>query len=321
MRSENLRLRKIRHTFTRRCHHRFANLTRSAFPVRRYTTDIAQGGPTVTGRGDGDDERRRGFWQPSPTGRRAAGARPRQDIATLARRRTGPFAAQGTFDPVPPGGGATRGSAARLALARRSVTRVPGRGTDRLPGRLLPVRAPRLDSPARAPSRAPRADPTAARIPRVDRPAAARLIPRVDRAARHQAEYPGWTEPPGYQGGYQRLDRPPAHRGEYPSQPPYQGQYPGQPVAYGQYALHPDHPSWPESQFAPWPGDATAASPVGGGGGPPLPNRVRPPYTPQPDFPPRADAPPHTLAPLRDIPLHRDMDFYRRRSCRTPSPT
>ncbi len=43
---------------------------------------------------------------------------------------------------------------------------------------------------------------------------------------------------------------------------------------------------------------------------PPLPERVRPPFTPQPDFPPRADVPPHVLAPRRDIPLHRDMDFY-----------
>ena len=43
---------------------------------------------------------------------------------------------------------------------------------------------------------------------------------------------------------------------------------------------------------------------------PPLPERVRPPFTPQPDFPPRADVPPHPAGLRRDIPLHRDMDFY-----------
>ena len=43
---------------------------------------------------------------------------------------------------------------------------------------------------------------------------------------------------------------------------------------------------------------------------PPLPERTRPPFTPQPDLPPRADAPPHPADLRRDLPLHRDMDFY-----------
>jgi hypothetical protein len=141
----------------------------------------------------------------------------------------------------------------------------------------------------------------------------------------YQAGYPGWTEQPGYQGEYPAWTEQPAYQGDYPGQAgqapyqgagpgqtPYQGDYPGQPAAYGQYALHPDHPSWPESQFAPWPGEAPVIDqrPSGAAVAAPLPNRVRPPFTPQSDFPPRADAPPHTLAPRRDLPLHRDMDFY-----------
>jgi hypothetical protein len=103
---------------------------------------------------------------------------------------------------------------------------------------------------------------------------------------------------------------------EWTGQPAYQDAYPGwtgpsQPEYPGQYGLHPDHPSWPESQFAPWPGAApvTGHQPSAAAVAPPLPERVRPPFTSQPDFPPRADVPPHVLAPRRDIPLHRDMDF------------
>jgi hypothetical protein len=112
-----------------------------------------------------------------------------------------------------------------------------------------------------------------------------------------QPDYPGWSGQPAYQDAY------PGWSG--PSQPGYPGQY-------GQYALHPDHPSWPESQFAPWPGEAPVIDgrPSAVAVAPPLPERVRPPFTPQPDFPPRADVPPHVLAPRRDIPLHRDMDFH-----------
>jgi hypothetical protein len=135
----------------------------------------------------------------------------------------------------------------------------------------------------------------------------------------YQADYPGWTRQPGYQAEYPAWTEQPGYPGEYPDQPghaPYQGAYPGQAAAYSQYALHPDHPSWPQSQFATWPGEAPVIDqrPSGAAVAPPLPNRVRPPFTPQPDFPPRADAPAHTLAPRRDLPLHRDMDFY-------PAPT
>jgi hypothetical protein len=118
----------------------------------------------------------------------------------------------------------------------------------------------------------------------------------------YQADYyqprdPGWTGQPAYQDEY------PGWTG--PSRPEYPGQY-------SQYALHPDHPSWPESQFAPWPGAApvTGHQPSAAAVAPPLPERMRPPFTSQPDFPARADVPPHVLAPRRDIPLHRDMDFH-----------
>ncbi len=123
--------------------------------------------------------------------------------------------------------------------------------------------------------------------------------PTAYQADYYQAEYPGWTQSPGYQAEYGEIPgwagqrqaeypewsgqpayqaRPPGwsdqrgYQGEYPgwaqlpvhpdgysgwAQPPAaQGEYPGQPGPYGQYALHPDHPSWPESQFAPWPGEA-----------------------------------------------------------------
>jgi hypothetical protein len=142
----------------------------------------------------------------------------------------------------------------------------------------------------------------------------------------YQDEYSGWTEQPGYKGEYpdSGWTGQPAPQAEYPGwtgQPApkaeypgwtgqHQVEYPGEPGQYGQYALHPDHPSWPESRFAPWPGQAPVVDrrPSGVAVAPPLPERVRPPFTPQPDFPPRADAPPHVLAPRRDIPLHRDMD-------------
>lgn len=118
----------------------------------------------------------------------------------------------------------------------------------------------------------------------------------------YQAEHPGWSDQGGYQGEYSDWAQPPAAQGEYP----------GQPGPYGQYALHPDHPSWPESQFAPWPGEApvTDHRPSAVAMAPPLPTRQRPPSTPQPDFPPRPDAQANTLAPRRDLPLHRDMDLY-----------
>jgi len=125
-----------------------------------------------------------------------------------------------------------------------------------------------------------------------------------------QAEYPGWTQQPAPRPDYPGWTGQPAYRDEYPGwTEPSQPEYPGQ---YGQYALHPDHPSWPESQFAPWPGEAPVIDhrPSAVAVAPPLPERVRPPFTPQTDFPPRADVPPHVLAPRRDIPLHRDMDFY-----------
>jgi hypothetical protein len=131
----------------------------------------------------------------------------------------------------------------------------------------------------------------------------------------YQAEHPGWSDQFDYQGEYPGWAQPPGYQAEYPgwAQPPAaQGEYPGQPGPYGQYALHPDHPSWPESQFAPWPGEAPVIDhrPSAVAMAPPLPTRQRPPFTPQPDFPPRPDAQAHTLAPRRDLPLHRDMDFY-----------
>ena len=118
----------------------------------------------------------------------------------------------------------------------------------------------------------------------------------------YQAEHPGWSDQGGYQGEYPGWAQPPAAQGDYP----------GQPGPYGQYALHPDHPSWPQTQFAPWPGEApvTDHRPSAVAMAPPLPTRQRPPSTPQPDFPPRPDAQAHTLAPGRDLPLHRDMDLY-----------
>ena len=138
-----------------------------------------------------------------------------------------------------------------------------------------------------------------------------------------QPDYPGWTQRPDSQADYPGWTQQPAPQADYPGwtqQPTYQDAYPGwtgpsqaeHPGQYGQYALHPDHPSWPESRFAPWPGEAPAMDQRASGVtvAPPLPERVRPPFTPQPDFPPRADVPPHVLAPRRDIPLHRDMDFH-----------
>jgi hypothetical protein len=131
----------------------------------------------------------------------------------------------------------------------------------------------------------------------------------------YPAEYPGWSERRGNQGEHPGWAQPPGYQEGYPGwteQPAVQGGYLGQPGPYGQYALHPDHPSWPESQFAPWPGEAPVIDhrPSTVTMAPPLPNRERRPFTPQPDFPPRADAAAHTLAPRRDLPLHRDMDFY-----------
>jgi hypothetical protein len=127
-----------------------------------------------------------------------------------------------------------------------------------------------------------------------------------------QAEYPGWMQQPGWneQPGWTEQPPPPADYPVWPGQ--HQVEYPGQAGQYGQYALHPDHPSWPESQIAPWPGDAPVIDrrSSGAADAPPLPERVRPPYTPQPDFPPRADTPPHPAGLRRDLPLHRDMDFY-----------
>jgi hypothetical protein len=127
-----------------------------------------------------------------------------------------------------------------------------------------------------------------------------------------QAEYPGWTGQPGWGEQHQWTEQP-APRADYPGWTgQHQAEYPGQAAPVGQYGLHPDHPSWPESRIAPWPGDDPVIDrrPSGAAVTPPLPGRVRPPFTPQPDFPPRADAPPHPAALRRDIPLHRDMDFY-----------
>jgi hypothetical protein len=191
---------------------------------------------------------------------------------------TGPFAAQGTFAAAPPRGGDPR-------FGRR--------------------------------------DP---RWPDAGPPAYQEAGPPAYQADDYyQAEYPGWTEQPGYQPEYPEWIPQPGYQAEYPGwteQPRYQPEYPGragqtayqaeysgEAGPYGQYALHPDHPSWPEAPFAPWP---AADAPVidRRPAAPPLPERVRPPFTPQRDFPPRADVPPHVLAPRRDIPLHRDMDFH-----------
>jgi len=128
-----------------------------------------------------------------------------------------------------------------------------------------------------------------------------------------QAEYPAWTGQPAPQTEYPGWTGQPAPQGEYPGWTgQHQVEYPGEPGHYGQYALHPDHPSWPESRFPPWPGEAPVIDqrPSAVAVAPPLPERVRPPFTPRPDFPPRPDAAPHVLAPRRDIPLHRDMDFH-----------
>lgn len=172
--------------------------------------------------------------------------------------------------------------------------------------------------------------------------------PPAYQAGYYQSEYPGWTEKPAYQANYPdygqwggqagyQAEQPeypewrerPAYRAEYPEYPGWAGagqqvEYPehagwaGQqqseyPGHYGQYALHPDHPSWPEAHIAPWPGaegPLTDHRPSGVAMAPPLPERVRPPFTPEPGFPPRADVPPHLAAPRREIPLHRDMDFH-----------
>src|SRR3984957_7770438 len=105
----------------------------------------------------------------------------------------------------------------------------------------------------------------------------------------YQAEYPGWTQRPGYQAEYPEVPgwtgQQQAESPEWTEQPAVQGGYLGQPGPYGQYALHPDHPSWPESQFAPWPGEAPVIDqqPSAAAVAPPLPERVRPPFTFQPD--------------------------------------
>jgi hypothetical protein len=167
---------------------------------------------------------------------------------------------------------------------------------------------------------------TSPRWPDAGPPAYQEAGPPAYQADYYQAEHPGWTEQPGYQAGYPEWIPQPGYQAEYPGwteQPPYQPEYPGwagQPAyqaeysgeagPYGQYALHPDHPSWPEAQFAPWPAADAPVIDRRPSAAPPLPERVRPPYTPQPDFPPRADVPPHGLAPRRDIPLHRDMEFH-----------
>ena len=139
-------------------------------------------------------------------------------------------------------------------------------------------------------------------------------------------DFSGWAGPPGYHGDYQdpgfaaqapSAGQYPAWTGQPQAPADYPGwteqhhvEYPAEAGVYGQYDLHPDHPSWPESQFAPWPGPPEAAGygPPGMAAAPPLPERTPPPYAPAPDFPPRADAP-HVLAPRRDMPLHRDMNF------------
>jgi hypothetical protein len=214
---------------------------------------------------------------------------------------TGPFAAQGTFAMDPP----RAGGDPRFG---RQDPRWPDAGPPahedyyqadhyqpEYPGWTGQQPAPEADYPGRAQQAAYRdeyPDPGWIRQP----------VPRQ--------EYPDWGGQPARQADYPGWTQQPAHQDEYPGWTgPSQPEYPAQ---YGQYALHPDHPSWPESQFAPWPGEAPVIDqrPSGVAVAPPLPERVRPPFTPQPDLPPRADAPPHVLAPRRDIPLHRDMDFY-----------
>ncbi len=136
--------------------------------------------------------------------------------------------------------------------------------------------------------------------------------PRRARPPAPPAEYPGWTEQTDWSGQPGWTEQP-ASPSDYPGWTgQHQPEYPAQAGQYGQYALHPDHPSWPESQVAPWPGDAPLIDyrPSAMAAAPPLPERVRPPFTPQSDFPPRADVPPHPADLRRDIPLHRDMDFH-----------
>ena len=220
---------------------------------------------------------------------------------------TGPFAAQGTFEAARPGGGDPRFGRQdpRLPDAASAAYQDPGQAAyqadyyqGEYPGWTLPpgYQAEYAEIPGWTQQRPPE-------------------YPEWSGQPAYQAEHRGWSDQGGYQGEYSDWTQPPGYPDEYPNwtQPPAaQGGYPSQPGLYGPYDLHPDHPSWPESQFAPWPGEAPATGhrPSAAAMAPPLPTRQRPPYTPQPDFPPRQDALAHTLAPRRDLPLHRDMDLY-----------
>ena len=196
---------------------------------------------------------------------------------------TGPFAAQGAFEAAPPGWRRPAVRPPGPALARRRATRVPGLRAGRVPGRPLPGRVPgRTAVRARPSTRAGLSRPAtraeyaeipgwtgqpAARVPRVVRTTRVPgRIPRLGRpAAGYQGEYSGWTSRPATRTST------PAGR----SRPRPRASYPGQPGPYGQYALHPDHPSWPESRFAPWPGEGPVIDhrPSAVAIAPPLPTR------------------------------------------------
>ena len=135
--------------------------------------------------------------------------------------------------------------------------------------------------------------------------------PGWPRQSAPQPDYPGWTGQPAPQADYQGWTQQPPPQADYPDwtgtpQPEY-----ARATRTVRPVCSPSRPSQlariPVCALARrGPGDRPPAVAVA----PPLPERVRPPFTPQPDFPPRADVPPNVLAPRRDIPLHRDMDFY-----------
>ncbi len=230
---------------------------RSAFPVRRYTTDIAQGGPTVTERGDGDDQRRPGFWHRAPTGRRATGPRARQDIAALAGRRRWPL--RGAGQPLrwtrrrPE---ATRGSAVRTRAGptpghprTRTTTRPTSTSLSTAGGPGSPLPRPTTRAgPSSPPTETITSTPCG-----FGSPSPSQEYPDWGGQPAPRADYPGWTQPPtrpvpdpGWTrtarppgrlprldrqpaaGRLPRLDQQPAHQDEYPGWTgPPQPEYPG----------------------------------------------------------------------------------------------
>jgi hypothetical protein len=139
-------------------------------------------------------------------------------------------------------------------------------------------------------------------------------------------------------GGDSWIARQDPHRPDA-GQPPPADYYPSQPGHFGQYSLHPDHPSWPQSQVPPWlraeaptidddPRYHGGGRPAAGWEPPPpahyptweppapahyhgqhqpsavavaptLPARGRPGFAPRPD-----------LAPRGDIPIHGDIALH-----------